>query len=86
MIIYSWNVQTSVHLIKTSQAAISIGRYLWCHKLQAYETDNQEIEIKEGKSAMWIVMFWEESGKEKAKGSHSSVFLEEAFQEWRWKL
>lgn len=37
----------AVHLIKTSQAAISMGRDLWCHKHRAYETDKQKLEIKD---------------------------------------
>ena len=69
MIIYSWNVQTSVHLIKTSQATISMGRDLGCHKQRAYETDNQKLEIKDGKkchgNSNVLGGEWERQGKRK---------------------
>lgn len=39
----------TVHLMKISQACISMGRDTWCHKNGAYETDSQELEIKDEK-------------------------------------
>lgn len=68
----------TVHLIKTSQATISMGRDLLCHKHGAYETDNQELEIKvEKKVPCKFQCLKRRVGK--AKRNNSSVFLKDAF-------